>query len=74
MYNIIKAVQEDETSTTYPHLKAFFFRVCKLLFYGIKPVFVFDGGVPYLKYKTMVSVIKDLALRDWVLTCLLTFN
>lgn len=49
-------------NTRYPHLKAFFYRVCKLLFYGVKPVFVFDGGVPYLKYKTIVSYHCHLPL------------
>ncbi|KAI0766735.1 hypothetical protein BC629DRAFT_1583625 [Irpex lacteus] len=28
-------------------------RICKLLFYGIKPVFVFDGGAPALKRSTI---------------------
>ncbi len=31
-------------------------RICKLLFYGIKPVFVFDGGAPALKRATIVSI------------------
>jgi DNA excision repair protein ERCC-5 len=36
------------------HLVLLFQRICKLLYYGIKPIFVFDGGVPELKKKTMV--------------------
>jgi len=35
------------------HLVMMFHRICKLLFYGIKPVFVFDGGVPELKKRIL---------------------
>ncbi|KAG0172954.1 DNA repair protein rad2 [Apophysomyces sp. BC1034] len=35
------------------HLLGFFRRLCKLLFYNIKPVFVFDGGAPALKRMTI---------------------
>jgi len=38
------------------HLLGIFHRVCKLLYYRIKPVFVFDGGVPVLKKSTIVSI------------------
>lgn len=38
------------------HVLGFLRRICKLLFYGIKPVFVFDGGAPALKRATIVSV------------------
>lgn len=42
------------------HLLGFFRRICKLLFYDIKPVFVFDGGAPSLKRNTIVSFIFAL--------------
>ncbi|KAI9440023.1 PIN domain-like protein [Lactarius indigo] len=35
------------------HVLGFLRRICKLLFYGIKPVFVFDGGAPVLKRNTI---------------------
>lgn len=37
------------------HLLGLLQRVCKLLFYGVKPVFVFDGGVPQLKKQTLAA-------------------
>ena len=40
------------------HLIVIFQRLCKLLFYKVKPIFVFDGGVPELKKKTIVSINK----------------
>lgn len=39
------------------HLMGFFRRICKLLFFDIKPVFVFDGGAPSLKRSTIVSFV-----------------
>ena len=38
------------------HLIGFFRRICKLLFYNIKPIFVYDGGTPALKRMTIVSL------------------
>ncbi|XP_033210006.1 DNA repair protein complementing XP-G cells homolog isoform X1 [Belonocnema kinseyi] len=41
------------------HLLGLFHRICKLLYFKIKPVFVFDGGVPMLKKNTIVSRRKQ---------------
>ncbi|EKM58338.1 uncharacterized protein PHACADRAFT_193460 [Phanerochaete carnosa HHB-10118-sp] len=40
------------------HVLGFLRRISKLLFYGIKPVFVFDGGAPALK-RTTISERKN---------------
>lgn len=37
------------------HILGFLRRINKLLYHGIKPVFVFDGGAPALKRNTIVS-------------------
>ncbi|XP_022648889.1 DNA repair protein complementing XP-G cells homolog isoform X2 [Varroa destructor] len=37
------------------HLLGLFQRVCKLLHFKIRPVFVFDGEAPALKYQTLVT-------------------
>lgn len=38
------------------HLIGLFQRLCKLLYFRIKPVFVFDGQFPALKRETIVSI------------------
>ncbi|KAL8766773.1 MAG: hypothetical protein Q9194_006170, partial [Teloschistes cf. exilis] len=54
----LKAVRDKEgNALRNSHVVGFFRRICKLLFFGIKPVFVFDGGAPALKRQT-ISVRK----------------
>lgn len=50
---------QDRHGTPKPnaHLLGLFTRICKLLYYKIKPVFVFDGGVPMLKKNTIVNTM-----------------
>jgi len=35
------------------HILGLFHRICKLLFYKIRPIFVFDGQAPELKKETL---------------------
>ena len=44
------------------HLIGLFYRICKLLYYRIKPVFVFDGGVPMLKKDTIALRRKQKSM------------
>ncbi|KAF9287034.1 DNA repair protein rad2 [Mortierella alpina] len=37
------------------HVLGFYRRICKLLYYNIKPIFVFDGGTPALKRMTILE-------------------
>lgn len=54
IYQFLKAVRDKEgNALRNSHVVGFFRRICKLLFYGIKPVFVFDGGAPILKRQTI---------------------
>lgn len=46
------------------HVVGFLRRICKLLFYGIKPVFVFDGGAPTLKRSTIVSLLNPIGTNS----------
>ncbi|MCJ1376908.1 DNA repair protein rad2 [Loxospora ochrophaea] len=54
IYQFLKAVRDKEgNALRNSHVVGFFRRICKLLFFGIKPVFVFDGGAPALKRQTV---------------------
>lgn len=54
IYQFLKAVRDKEgNALRNSHVVGFFRRICKLLFFGIKPVFVFDGGAPILKRQTI---------------------
>ncbi|XP_042638631.1 DNA excision repair protein ERCC-5 [Orycteropus afer afer] len=48
------------------HLLTLFHRLCKLLFFRIRPIFVFDGDAPLLKKQTLAKrrQRKDLANSD----------
>mmetsp|Transcript_7049 Transcript_7049/g.13296 ORF Transcript_7049/g.13296 Transcript_7049/m.13296 type:complete len:1123 (-) Transcript_7049:134-3502(-) len=49
----LKANRDPETGAVRAnaHLIGFLRRICKLLFHGIKPVFVFDGATPEIKLR-----------------------
>ena len=56
IYQFLKAVRDKEGHALQSsHIVGFFRRICKLLFFGIKPVFVFDGGAPPLKRQTIAG-------------------
>ncbi|GAM84313.1 hypothetical protein ANO11243_023070 [Dothideomycetidae sp. 11243] len=56
IYQFLKAVRDKEgNALRNSHVVGFFRRICKLLFIGILPVFVFDGGAPALKRQTINS-------------------
>ncbi|KAG8738187.1 DNA repair protein rad2 [Ceratobasidium sp. 414] len=46
---------KDGCALVNAHILGFLRRISKLLFYGIKPVFVFDGGAPVLKKNTIAE-------------------
>ena len=54
----IKSAGENWAASN-AHLLLLFHRVCKLLYYQIKPVFVFDGPSPSLKLRTLVRKFRD---------------
>ncbi|KAJ5732259.1 XPG/RAD2 endonuclease [Penicillium malachiteum] len=54
IYQFLKAVRDKEgNALRNSHVVGFFRRICKLLYVGILPVFVFDGGAPVLKRETI---------------------
>lgn len=56
IYQFLKAVRDKEgNALRNSHVIGFFRRICKLLYFGIRPVFVFDGGAPVLKRQTIAA-------------------
>ncbi|KAL7783823.1 hypothetical protein V8C37DRAFT_396771 [Trichoderma ceciliae] len=54
IYQFLKAVRDKEgNALRNSHIVGFFRRICKLLWFGIQPIFVFDGGAPALKRATI---------------------
>uniref|UniRef100_A0A1Y1LUP1 Uncharacterized protein n=1 Tax=Photinus pyralis TaxID=7054 RepID=A0A1Y1LUP1_PHOPY len=54
LHQAIKGFQNAQGGTLpNAHLLGIYHRICKLLFFGIKPVVIFDGGVPSLKQETI---------------------
>ncbi|MCO5578233.1 hypothetical protein L7F22_032071 [Adiantum nelumboides] len=52
----MKAMRDDKGDMIRnAHLLGFFRRICKLLYLRAKPVFVFDGGTPALKRRTVIA-------------------
>ncbi|KAK0544506.1 DNA repair protein rad2 [Tilletia horrida] len=56
LYHFQNAMRDKEGRTlSNAHILGFLWRILKLLFYGIRPVFVFDGGAPVLKRRTLAN-------------------
>ncbi|BGP06546.1 DNA repair protein rad2 [Rhodotorula toruloides] len=55
IYQFQMATRDKKTGDTLQgaHIMGTFRRIMKLVFYGIKPVFVFDGAAPSLKKRTL---------------------
>lgn len=51
MNQAIKGMKDQPNA----HLHVLFLRLCKLLTYKIKPIFVFDGAAPILKKQTLLA-------------------
>ncbi|KAJ3417438.1 DNA repair protein rad2 [Chytridiales sp. JEL 0842] len=56
LHQFLKAMRDSEGKPVKgAHILGLFRRICKILFYGIRPVFVFDGATPALKRRTVVK-------------------
>ncbi|PWN30856.1 PIN domain-like protein [Jaminaea rosea] len=56
LYHFRMAMRDKEGRTlSNAHILGFFWRICKLLHFGLRPVFVFDGGAPVMKRQTLIG-------------------
>jgi len=59
MVQFIKAMKNDQGEVLpNAHLLGTFRRLCRLLFHRIRPVMVFDGGVPEIKRQTVLARVR----------------
>mmetsp|Transcript_13130 Transcript_13130/g.51388 ORF Transcript_13130/g.51388 Transcript_13130/m.51388 type:complete len:182 (-) Transcript_13130:2880-3425(-) len=69
LVQFIKAMRDERGDMIHnAYLIGFFRRICRMLYYGVSPVFVFDGATPTLKRHTAASrrqfhVDKALQMR-----------
>lgn len=59
--NISSEIKTDNIKKA--HLYFFFLRICKLLYYNIRPIFIFDGNPPELKRKTIFQ--RNIKKRNY---------
>lgn len=53
---IVRAAKtKDGETVNGAHIYIVIFRLCKLLYYGIRPVIVFDGDAPAIKKRTIAQ-------------------
>lgn len=67
LYQLLKAMKDsDGNPMEEAHVLGFYRRICKLLYYDIRPVFVFDGGAPDLKHSTLSErqTMRNARARD----------
>ncbi|XP_050306629.1 DNA excision repair protein ERCC-5 [Anthonomus grandis grandis] len=77
LHQAVKGFQDSKgASVPNAHLLGIYHRVCKLLYFKIKPIFVFDGGVPVLKKETIAkrtqSKLRAISASDQIQKQLLT--
>ena len=59
LHQVVKGYQDGKGGHVHnAHLIGLFNRICKLLYFRIKPIFVFDGAVCELKRQTLVILIN----------------
>ncbi|XP_067632122.1 DNA excision repair protein ERCC-5 homolog [Eurosta solidaginis] len=55
LHQVVKGYQDSKGSLLpHAHLLGLFHRLCKLLYYRVRPIFVFDGCVPQIKRDTII--------------------
>lgn len=65
LHQMVKGYQDAKGAPlANAHLMGLFQRLCKLLYFRIKPVFVFDGAFPELKKETIVSCKQMKATKS----------
>ncbi|KAJ3043972.1 DNA repair protein rad2 [Rhizophlyctis rosea] len=65
LHQFLKAMRDKEGNALKgAHIVGFFRRICKLIFYGVKPVFVFDGATPTMKKLAITERRKRKAGKE----------